>query len=319
MKSHQKCILCSSNNIVPHWNNARGYNVSKCLDCSFLFLNQIINKHELEDYYSQNYFMASYAKDEKKLIDVARNPKIISEAKEYASLIKFYQPNAHNVGEIGCSWGYLLYNLQSFGYSAKGFELSKTTAEVGSKQLGIKIIPGFFEAQDKQFDVLILRHVLEHVPNPQDLLEKIYASIKKDGLFILEGPNLDSISSRLFGKNVSWVSPPDHISFPNFRSLIMACEKLGLTCIYQNSRRGRGISVFHQALLNTVSLIFGGKERAKVNLGGINEKAPSQGLSSLKNAALKTVNFLDLLSSPIHPFLKQALLEEEMLIIFKKP
>lgn len=103
------------------------------------------------------------------------------------------------MGEIGCSWGYLLYNLQNFGYSAKGFELSKTTAEMGSKQLGINITSGFFETQYNQFDVLILRHVLEHVPDPQDLLEKIYDSIKKDGLFILE-----LTKSRLYQFTIIW-------------------------------------------------------------------------------------------------------------------
>ncbi|MEH2402628.1 class I SAM-dependent methyltransferase [Nostoc sp.] len=318
MKNNPKCILCSSHNIVSQWKNSRGYNISKCLDCSFLFLDKIISEQELEKFYSQDYFMASYARCEQNLIDAAKNPKIFSEAKDYADLIQSYNPRAKNVGEIGCSWGYLLYNLQSFGYYVKGYELSKTTAEAGSKQLGLEIIPGFFEAQDNQFDVLILRHVLEHVPNPEDLLAKIYASLAKDGLFILEGPNLDSISSQLFGKNVSWISPPDHISFPNFKSLILAGEKLGFICIYKSSRRGRGISIFHQALLNSVGLIFGGKERAKVALGGINENAHSQGLSNVKRAALKTVNFLDFLSSPVHPFLKKALLEEEMLIVFKK-
>ena len=318
MSKDQKCILCNSDNTVLQWKNVRGYGVRKCLDCSFLFLDEIKNEQELEEFYSENYFMASYAKSETDLVSAAKNQKILYEATEYAELIKNHNPQALRVGEIGCSWGYLLYNLQNFGYSVKGYELSKTTANAGSNQLGVDITSGFFETQSDQFDVLILRHVLEHVPNPQDILSKIYASLSKDGLFILEGPNLDSIGSKLFGQNVSWVSPPEHVSFPNFKSLIIGGEKLGFKCIYKSTRRGRGISIFHQALLNIVGLIFGGKEKAKNNLGGINDNASNTSVNKLKKSVLKAVSFLDFLSSPIHPFLRQALLEEEMLIVFKK-
>jgi len=318
MDKNQKCILCNSDNTILQWKNVRGYRVRKCLDCSFLFLDEIKSEQELEEFYSENYFMASYARNETDLVSAAKKQTILSEAAEYAKLIRNYNPQAVSVVEIGCSWGYLLYNLQNFEYSVKGYELSKTTANAGREQLGLDITSGFFEAQIDQFDVLILRHVLEHVPDPQDILSKIYDSLTKGGLFILEGPNLDSISSKLFGQNVSWVAPPEHVSFPNFRSLVIAGEKLGFKCIYKSTRRGRGISIFHQALLNSVGLFFGGKENAKNNLGGINDNASNPNINKLKKFVLKAVSFLDFLSSPIHPFLRQALLEEEMLIVFKK-
>lgn len=318
MSHNKECILCNSNNVMLHWSNTRGYQVNKCQDCGFLFLDKMPDEQELEDYYSEDYFMASYARSNDNLINEAKNPKIFSEAKDYDALIKLHAPKAKNISEVGCSWGYLLYNLKNLGYSVKGYELSKTTSDAGRKQLGIDIVTGFFETQPQQFDVLILRHVLEHVNNPKELLKKIYDSLSEGGLFILEGPNLDSISSRLFGKNVSWVSPPDHVSFPTFKSMILAGENAGFTCVHKRTRRGRGISVFHQALLNSVGLFFGGKEKAKENLGGINENVPSQRLSIAKKAALNTVSFLDFLSSPVQPILTKTLLEEEMLIVFKK-
>jgi SAM-dependent methyltransferase len=320
MSSNNKamCPLCNSNNVVLKWNNARRYKVNECLDCSFFFLDEMPNEKDLEKFYSENYFMASYASKNQNLIIDANNPKIFSDAKSYSALIKTYNPEATHLCEVGCSWGYLLYNLQKLGYSVKGYELSSTTAAEGIKQLGLNITTGFFEPEDHKFDVVILRHVLEHLTNPRDILEKIYESLADGGLFFLEGPNLDSISSRLFNENVSWVSPPDHVSFPNFRSLLIAGEELGFTCVYKTSRRGRGISVFHQALLNTIGIFFGSKEKAKENLGGINEKANSQLLTLTKKVALNFVTLLDFLTLPIHPLLKSALLEEEMLIIFKK-
>ena len=75
---------------------------------------------------------------------------------------------------------------------------------------------------------------------------------------------------------------------------------------------------FHQALLNTIGVFFGSKEKAKENLGGINEQANSKLLTLSKKVALNFVGILDFLTLPIHPLLQSALLEEEMLIIFKK-
>jgi 2-polyprenyl-3-methyl-5-hydroxy-6-metoxy-1,4-benzoquinol methylase len=318
MKTAEKCLLCDSPNVVLQWKDARGYQVNKCCDCTFLFLDKMPSQQQLERYYSEEYFMASYVRSTKDLITAANNPRIVAEAKEYASIINSYFSPAKRIAEIGCSWGYLLWNLQRLGYQVKGYELSRTTAEAGHQELGIDIIAGFFETQLEQFDVLILRHVLEHVNNPKELLEKIYKSLTPNGLFILEGPNLDSISSRVFGKNVSWVAPPEHVSFPTFKSLTVAGENAGFTCIHKSTRRGRGISIFHQALLNTVGLFFGGKEKAKERLGGINENASTQSLSLAKRTTLNAVGLLDLVCSPVQPLLRQFLLEEEMLIVFQK-
>jgi SAM-dependent methyltransferase len=274
----------------------------------------------LEEYYSDKYFMADFARNNN-LLESASNKQNSEQAKEFDNLISNYvskNKSKVSVTEIGCSWGYLLWNLKKFGYSVKGFELSQTTAKEGSHQLDIDITPGFFEPQPETFDVVILRHVLEHVNNPKDLLSQIYISLKEGGIFILEGPNLDSISSRLFGQNVSWVAPPEHVSYPKFKPILMANSNIGFECVHVSTRRGRGISLFHQSLLNIVAAFYGGKDNAKSTLGGINETASNKKVNLAKQLALQGVRSFDTLFYPVNFLFKKLLLEEEMLIVFRK-
>ncbi|MFH1066819.1 MAG: class I SAM-dependent methyltransferase [bacterium] len=262
--------------------------------------------------------MNTVARESEDLLQLASSSKQIREAEQYKNLISRFSPTTQTVIEIGCSWGYLLYNLKQFGYSVQGFELSTTTSRIGSEKLGVPIFTGAFEKQETLVDVIILRHVFEHVPDSISLLKAIVDSLKKEGLFILEGPSLSSISSCIFQSHVSWVSPPDHVNFPKIHPLVCAMEKLGFETLYRTTRRGRGISVFHQMLLWGVALVMGGKENAKSHLGGVNDPSPRCGLNVLKKMALGAACSLDWLTRPVSWILSKMLMEEEMLLVFKK-
>ena len=116
----------------------------------------------LDDYYSNQYFMADFA-SKNDLLDTANQNIIKKQAEEFDKLISKHLPlvdsnskNTTHVAEIGCSWGYLLFNLQKIGYSVKGFELSTTTAREGREKLKIDIQEGFFNSCKNSFDVIFV-------------------------------------------------------------------------------------------------------------------------------------------------------------------
>ena len=101
-----------------------------------------------------------------------------------------------------------------------------------------------------------------------------------------KGLTLDSISSKLFQSNVSWIAPLEHLTYPKFKPILKACSALGFECAFKSTRRGREISIFHQLLLNLVALRYGGKEEAKNQLGGINDPSKSSLLTFIKKLLL---------------------------------
>jgi len=77
-------------------------------------------------------------------------------------------------------------------------------------------------------DVLILRHVLEHVKDPVELLKRLSRSLNPNGYIYVEVPNKNSIWSRIFGANwIQWYLPR-HLYHFNPSSLTLVLRQAGM-------------------------------------------------------------------------------------------
>ena len=101
--------------------------------------------------------------------------------------------------EIGCGDGALLHMLRERGFSEVfGIDPGRA-AQRGSDKC---IACGFFPADlpdawlGKGFDVIVVRHVLEHIENPVSFVRAIASVLRVDGLICVEVPDLDSTLRR---------------------------------------------------------------------------------------------------------------------------
>ncbi len=89
--------------------------------------------------------------------------------------------------EVGCGKGFFLEYLQNLSFNVTGFD---PTYE-GSNQ---NIVKEYFSPElNLRADGIILRHVLEHVPDPVDFLAKISRSNGNKGKIYIEIPCFDWI------------------------------------------------------------------------------------------------------------------------------
>lgn len=88
----------------------------------------------------------------------------------------------------------------------------------------------FFE-EDKTFDVIYLRHVLEHVYNPVEFLKEITKHLTPDGVLVIEVPNINNGTSRVFGKFSASIYAPYHLQHFTEDNLKVLLDKLG--CSYE--------------------------------------------------------------------------------------
>ena len=87
------------------------------------------------------------------------------------------------VAEIGCGDGALLAELASRGFGSKlsGYDISTTAVELATARgVGdVSVFDGLrLPVDDKAFDLGILSHVLEHVPDPLPLLTEVARASK---------------------------------------------------------------------------------------------------------------------------------------------
>lgn len=110
--------------------------------------------------------------------------------------------------DIGAGVGLLVNAAAEAGFDAIGFEPSGESVKIAKKIFHTKLIRGEFSL--KKADVIVVNHVLEHVPDPRRLLSKIKKSLHPDGYLFVGVPNFGSFIAQ--AKKERWQSliPDQH-------------------------------------------------------------------------------------------------------------
>lgn len=103
--------------------------------------------------------------------------------------------------EIGCGNGRLLCLARRDGWDVRGLELSQFLADSVRARLGIGVeVADYLDYAPEEggkFDLVILRHVLEHLIDPKRAMAGISALLADGGSALLEFPNIDGLDCRL--------------------------------------------------------------------------------------------------------------------------
>ena len=102
-----------------------------------------------------------------------------------------------SVVEVGCGDGALLAELARRGFASRlaGFEIAATAAELARRRgLDVQLFDGHsIRAADGSFELGLLSHVLEHVPDPTALLRE---TARVCGRVLVEVPLESNLSGR---------------------------------------------------------------------------------------------------------------------------
>ena len=113
--------------------------------------------------------------------------------------------------DAGCGDGQFLDYLKSIGYKrAVGVEPDAVRAE-NARRRGIAVYESPEEVRAatglERFDLITLWHVVEHVPQPADLLRDYGSLLAPGGALVFQVPNHASAQTRIFGR---WSAFPDY-------------------------------------------------------------------------------------------------------------
>jgi len=123
--------------------------------------------------------------------------------------------------DVGCGMGANLLAAQRLGMDVQGFEPSATHAHIAINRLHLPVIPEYFTAGrlgNRQFDVVMLSHVIEHIFDPKRFLHELLSVLKPGGVLIVITPNRDSIIARSMGNRWPMLKPVDHVTMIGARA-----------------------------------------------------------------------------------------------------
>ena len=112
------------------------------------------------------------------------------------------------------------------------------------------------------YDLIILRHVLEHVHDPIQFLRNLIKRLNENGLIYLEVPNIDSGLARILRGKSKLLYAPRHIYHFNESTLKSIFKEVGL--------RSRTYGNEIPLMGNTLSIFFGINEASSLSkLAGV--------------------------------------------------
>jgi len=163
--------------------------ILKCLECNHIFQAIDMNADELEEYYNDIYTATNSLSDSE--IDVEEHFQ--ERLKTLDNMLKHISPILEKnmkVLDIGSGAGALLSTIKDSVSSLYATELNKSYVKYMNNK-GIKAQYGFFEKLefDSKMDLIISINAIDHMPNPIEVLEKIYNTLNDDGKIYFELPN----------------------------------------------------------------------------------------------------------------------------------
>lgn len=159
--------------------------------------------------------------------------------------------------DIGCGNGRYLSSMQALGWDVQGVELS----EHGVKACQLANLPVHHgdlisaKLMDSGFDLVTVRHVIEHINQPHTLVQELARILKPGGKLVIETPNSLALGRQLFGANWYANDIPRHLILFSPENLEILAEKYDLVLVEKR------LDTTPKIFLNSVDYLFKNKGR----------------------------------------------------------
>lgn len=216
-----------------------------CPKCGFKHLCPQPTKQEIDKFYKSEY----YQQEKTNLLDFQKEKN----EQKWASLAwndrlemfeRYVKADIKKLLDVGCGNGFFLKFMKDNGWQVTGIEPSPI-AHKHAKSLGLKVLQmtvGEFsqKSQSARYDAINLKNLLEHVPNPKEVLRICKVLLDRNhGIICVQVPNefnpLQLQAERILEKPRYWITIPDHINYFDFESLERLIQSTGFQVIHRTT------------------------------------------------------------------------------------
>ncbi len=207
------CPICNSDKYELH-KTVKDYTVSQevfnivsCVNCSFLFTNPRPSSASLGVYYKSDDYISHTNKSNNPINLIYKLARTQTLKWKY-NLVAKSKPKS--ILDYGCGTGHFLNYCKKKGFEINGFEPDEDARTIAIQEVG-NVIASTSNNIQKKFDVITLWHVLEHIPNLNEVVDWLKDHLAKNGRLIIAVPNPKSYDAQLFKEYWAAYDVPRHL------------------------------------------------------------------------------------------------------------
>jgi len=205
---HIPCALCGAEEspvLFTKWN----LHIVRCSRCGLAYVNP--RQFAVED---DSYFRGAYLSTMEQDGDMRDGVRHL-----YGRIADHLETllRPARLLDVGCAMGHFMAFARGRGWSVHGIECSAFAAAYGRERWGLPVqtacdlrqahLPAGF------FDACVMIEVIEHLPNPMDVVREVFRLLKPGGVLYVTTPNFASYQALLQREQWNAVVPTGHLYY----------------------------------------------------------------------------------------------------------
>ena len=237
MEKVSNCPVCTENEFTPYLScvdylvSKEKFKLVRCTQCGFVFTNPRPGPEQIAPYYnSEEYY--SHSDQKKSIVAIVYNfiRKINISYKR--KILQKHTPEGCRHMDYGAGVGYFVQACKTNGFNSFGYEPNEKARTIACKSgLDIMDLDNFYNIKSDSVDVISMWHVLEHIHNLDEVLQKMVNALTKDGTMVLAVPNIESWDSKYYKEKWAAFDVPRHLYHFSSSTIDMLFDRFGMQIV----------------------------------------------------------------------------------------
>jgi SAM-dependent methyltransferase len=215
MVAVDRCPMCGSERFETAFEEPP-YAVRRCSACGMGWVSPRLDERGLAGIYQDDSYWRSQSPKTLGYSDYRADEELYLDSfRKRLEYVLRDGPDSGRALDVGFAAGFCMAVLRERGFEVHGVEVSETIGSHARDHFGFdSVFFGTLESApfpEAHFDLITMWDVVEHVVDPQALLERAHALLKPGGLLVVETQDIDSRFARALGPRWHHYKHAEHI------------------------------------------------------------------------------------------------------------
>jgi 2-polyprenyl-3-methyl-5-hydroxy-6-metoxy-1,4-benzoquinol methylase len=252
---YTNCPVCGSTQINPlltvkdHSVSREDFVLWQCSNCSLRFTQDVPDEESIGKYYQSTEYI-SHSNTSKGLVNSLYQKVRNYTLNQKADLIIMNTVKQGRILDLGAGIGAFINTMKGKGWEITGIEPDEGARQQSKNLFNIELkeTGSLQQLSENNFDAITLWHVLEHVHQLHDYIERLKDLLKPNGKIFIAVPNYESVDSSIYKLYWAAYDVPRHLYHFTPKALDVLMSKHGLKVI---SKKPMWFDSFYISLLSS--------------------------------------------------------------------